>query len=60
LAHGARLVEGAWPLEGDRRNAGIDACSGDWVLEVDADERVPAALGAQIDERQGAHWATSA
>lgn len=48
LAHGARLVEGAWPLEGDRRNTGLDACTGDWILEVDADERVPAALGAEI------------
>lgn len=48
LAHGARLVEGAWPLEGDRRNTGLDACTGDWILEVDADERVPAALGVEI------------
>ena len=43
-----RVIEGAWPLEGDRRNAGIDACTGDWVLEVDADERVPPALWAEI------------
>ena len=43
-----RIVEGAWPIEGDRRNAGIDACSGDWILEVDADERVPAALLDEI------------
>jgi glycosyltransferase involved in cell wall biosynthesis len=48
LAHGAKLVEGNWPLEGDRRNTGLDACSGDWILEVDADERVPAALGPEI------------
>lgn len=48
LAHGAKLVEGAWPLEGDRRNTGLDACGGDWILEVDADERVPAALGPEI------------
>lgn len=45
---GARLVEGAWELEGPRRNAGIAACTGDWILEVDADERVPAALFAEI------------
>lgn len=43
-----RLVEGAWELEGPRRNAGIAACSGDWVLEVDADERVPPALAEEI------------
>ncbi len=43
-----RIVEGAWEIEGPRRNAGIAACSGDWILEVDADERVPPALAAEI------------
>jgi len=43
-----RVIEGAWPIEGDRRNTGIEACSGDWILEVDADERVPPALAAEI------------
>jgi len=47
-AAGARVIEGAWELEGARRNAGIDACSGDWILELDADERVSPALAAQI------------
>jgi glycosyltransferase involved in cell wall biosynthesis len=47
-AHGANLIEGAWALEGERRNAGIAACTGNWVLEVDADERVPPELGAEI------------
>jgi glycosyltransferase involved in cell wall biosynthesis len=46
--HGAKIVEGAWPIEGDRRNAGIAACAGDWIFEVDGDERVPAELGAEI------------
>jgi len=46
--HGARILEGAWELEGERRNAGIAACTGDWILEVDADERVPPALWAAI------------
>ena len=45
---GARLIEGAWPLEGERRNTGIDACSGDWVLEVDSDERVPPEMAREI------------
>jgi glycosyltransferase involved in cell wall biosynthesis len=45
---GARIVEGAWEIEGDRRNAGIDACAGAWVLEIDADERVPPALADEI------------
>ena len=47
------IVEGAWPREGPRRHAGIDACSGDWILEVDADERVPAALAREIREAIG-------
>ena len=44
----ARTVEGAWQLEGPRRHAAIDLCSGDWILEVDADERAPQALGQEI------------
>ncbi|TPG60508.1 glycosyltransferase family 2 protein [Roseomonas nepalensis] len=43
-----RVVEGEWAMEGDRRNAGIEACTGDWILEVDADERVPPELWAEI------------
>ncbi len=45
---GARAIEGAWEREGPRRNAGLDAATGDWILEVDADERVPPALAAEI------------
>jgi glycosyltransferase involved in cell wall biosynthesis len=44
----ARLVEGAWEREGERRNAGIEACRGAWILEIDADERVPEALAIEI------------
>ena len=43
-----RIIEGVWEREGPRRNAGIAACRGTWVLEVDADERVDAALAAEI------------
>jgi glycosyltransferase involved in cell wall biosynthesis len=43
-----RIVEGAWEREGGRRNAGIAACRGDWILEVDADERVGPELAAEI------------
>jgi glycosyltransferase involved in cell wall biosynthesis len=43
-----RLVEGAWQREGPRRHAGIDACRGDWILEIDADERVTRELAAEV------------
>ena len=46
--HGARVIEGAWELEGPRRNTGLDAATGAWILEVDADERVPPALAEEI------------
>lgn len=46
--HTDRLVDGAWELEGDRRNAGIEACRCDWVLEVDADETVSPELASEI------------
>jgi glycosyltransferase involved in cell wall biosynthesis len=45
---GARVLEGAWEVEGARRNAGLAACTGDWVFEVDADEVAPPALMAEI------------
>lgn len=44
----AKIVEGSWDIEGDRRNTGIQACSSDWVFEVDADERVPVVLADEI------------
>ena len=43
-----RLIEGSWDIEGPRRHAGLDVCAGDWILEVDADERVSAELAAEI------------
>jgi glycosyltransferase involved in cell wall biosynthesis len=43
-----RIVAGAWEREGGRRNAGIAACRGEWIFEVDADERVGPELAAEI------------
>ncbi|PCI37716.1 MAG: glycosyl transferase [Rhodospirillaceae bacterium] len=43
-----RLIEGSWDIEGPRRHAGLDVCAGDWILEVDADERVSDELAAEI------------
>jgi glycosyltransferase involved in cell wall biosynthesis len=48
LGFSGRIVEGAWEREGPRRHAGIEACRGNWILEVDADERVPPELAAEI------------
>jgi glycosyltransferase involved in cell wall biosynthesis len=45
---GARVLDGAWEIEGDRRNAGLAACRGDWILEVDTDEHVTPALASEI------------
>jgi glycosyltransferase involved in cell wall biosynthesis len=45
-----RIIEGGWEREGDRRNTGIAACAGPWVLEIDADERVPPALAEEIGQ----------
>ena len=47
---GAKIVKGAWPDEGERRSAGIEACSGDWILELDGDERVTPELAKEISE----------
>lgn len=45
-----RLIEGSWDIEGVRRNIGLDYCTGDWILEVDADERVSLELFKEIRE----------
>jgi glycosyltransferase involved in cell wall biosynthesis len=43
-----RVIEGAWEIEGDRRNLGIEACQGEWILEADADEWIGDELAAEI------------
>ena len=43
-----RLIDGDWAIEGDRRNAAIEVAMGDWIFEIDADERVPSALANEI------------
>lgn len=48
---GAKVVDGSWSDEGERRMAGIEQCSGDWILELDADERVSPELTAEIPAR---------
>ncbi|MDF1748403.1 MAG: glycosyltransferase family 2 protein [Alphaproteobacteria bacterium] len=47
---GALIIEGSWPSEGARRNTGIDACTCDWILEVDADERATDAVAQEVTQ----------
>ncbi|MEW5879230.1 MAG: glycosyltransferase family 2 protein [Pseudomonadota bacterium] len=47
---GARVVETAdWPGFGAQKNRALDACTGDWILSLDADERVTPQLRAEIE-----------
>ena len=47
---GARVIETMeWPGFGAQKNRALDACTGDWILVVDADERVDTTLRDQIE-----------
>jgi hypothetical protein len=48
-AAGARVTEHPWRGFGAQRNVAIDSAATDWILEVDADERVTPALRAEIE-----------
>jgi len=45
---GARVLERGWPGYSAQKNVAADAASHDWILSVDADERVPEALAGEI------------
>jgi Glycosyl transferase family 2 len=47
-AAGARVIENPWPGFGAQRNVALDHATGDWVLEIDADERVSPELAAEV------------
>ena len=48
-AAGARVVESLdWRGFGIQKNRAVEACTGDWVLSIDADERAPEQLRAEI------------
>ena len=57
---GARVIEGIFPLESQRKTAGVSACLGEWILEVEPDEYVDAKLAyeirAAIHGRPGGDW----
>jgi glycosyltransferase involved in cell wall biosynthesis len=49
-AAGARVIETAdWPGFGPQKNRALDACTGEWILSIDADERVTPELRAEIE-----------
>jgi glycosyltransferase involved in cell wall biosynthesis len=46
---GARVLQRKWPgMVGTQRNVGLDAVAGEWVLFLDADERVTPALREEL------------
>lgn len=51
LAFGARVIERDWPGHIEQKNFAIDAATHDWVLCLDADERVSPELRAAILDR---------
>lgn len=57
---GARVIDGIFPLESQRKTVGVSACLGEWILEVEPDERVDAKLAyeirAAIHGRPGGAW----
>jgi glycosyltransferase involved in cell wall biosynthesis len=46
--HGARVEVRDWPGYGAQKNAAADLASHDWILSIDADERVTPELAAEI------------
>ncbi len=43
-----KIIEGSWKIEGARRNVAVSAATGDWILEIDADERISKELAQEI------------
>jgi len=46
--HGAKVIDGIFPLESQRKTVGAEACTGDWVLEVEPEDLIDAALAWEI------------
>ena len=42
------IIEGSWNIEGARRNVALNSATGEWILEIDADERIPVVLANEI------------
>ena len=50
VAKGARGVSRAWEGFGIQKNAALALATGEWVLSIDADERVSPALAGEIEK----------
>lgn len=48
--YGAKFYSEPWRGYGAQKNLAIDRCSGDWVLNIDADEEISKELATRIDE----------
>jgi glycosyltransferase involved in cell wall biosynthesis len=48
--HGARVIERDWPGYRSQRQFAAQAAQHDWILSVDADERVSAELRAEVEQ----------
>jgi hypothetical protein len=46
--YGAIVIDGIFPLESQRKLAGVEAASSQWILEVEPDELVDAAVAWEI------------
>jgi glycosyltransferase involved in cell wall biosynthesis len=56
-AFGARVIERDWPGYRSQKQFATDAAAHDWVLSIDADERVTAALRAEIEALRAGGYA---
>ena len=54
-AKGARVTTAAWHGFGAQKNFALSLAGGDWVLSIDADERVSPALAHAIEAALGRH-----
>lgn len=50
LKYTNKIIEGSWSIEGARRNVALGAANGEWILEIDADERISADLATEIKQ----------
>jgi glycosyltransferase involved in cell wall biosynthesis len=48
---GARVLVNPWPGYGAQKNFAAEAALHDWILSIDADERVTAGLAAEVRQR---------